>query len=293
MNGASASLARRREISVLPTPVGPIIRMFFGSTSSRSLSSSWSLRQRLRSAIATARVASWWPTRQRSSSETISQREKSVTPNPVAPSQLLDHDVAIGVDADVGRDRHGLAGDRLGVELAVEQSAGRRQRVIAAGPYSHRAAFRLEHVAGAGEHQRNLLVGDDHHGFEPPQVAVGAPVLGEFDRRAGELAGILLELGLEPLEQREGVGGRAGEARDDLALAEAAHLLGVRLDDGLPDAHLAVARDDDRTVLADGQDGGGVPACGFGRGHRPRRAWVLEELGPEELGPWVRREPVM
>ena len=29
-------MARRREISVLPTPVGPIIRMFFGSTSSRS-----------------------------------------------------------------------------------------------------------------------------------------------------------------------------------------------------------------------------------------------------------------
>jgi hypothetical protein len=36
MNGAPASLARRRAISVLPTPVGPIIRMFFGSTSSRS-----------------------------------------------------------------------------------------------------------------------------------------------------------------------------------------------------------------------------------------------------------------
>ena len=30
MKGAPASLARRREISVLPTPVGPIIRMFFG-----------------------------------------------------------------------------------------------------------------------------------------------------------------------------------------------------------------------------------------------------------------------
>ena len=37
MNGAPASLASRREISVLPTPVGPIIRMFFGSTSSRSV----------------------------------------------------------------------------------------------------------------------------------------------------------------------------------------------------------------------------------------------------------------
>jgi len=30
MNGALAKRARRRAISVLPTPVGPIIRMFFG-----------------------------------------------------------------------------------------------------------------------------------------------------------------------------------------------------------------------------------------------------------------------
>ena len=30
MNGALASLASRRAISVLPTPVGPIIRMFLG-----------------------------------------------------------------------------------------------------------------------------------------------------------------------------------------------------------------------------------------------------------------------
>ena len=36
MNGASASLASRRAISVLPTPVGPIIRMFFGVISWRS-----------------------------------------------------------------------------------------------------------------------------------------------------------------------------------------------------------------------------------------------------------------
>ena len=32
MKGAPASLASRREISVLPTPVGPIIRMFLGRT---------------------------------------------------------------------------------------------------------------------------------------------------------------------------------------------------------------------------------------------------------------------
>src|SRR5712671_7240313 len=78
MKGAPASLASRREISVLPTPVGPIIRMFFGITSSRSLSLSCSRRQRLRSAIATARLASAWPMMKRSSSETISRGEKSV-----------------------------------------------------------------------------------------------------------------------------------------------------------------------------------------------------------------------
>src|SRR5688572_23626034 len=52
--------------------------MFLGSTSSRIFSSSCSRRQRLRSAIATARLASDWPMMKRSSSETISRGEKSV-----------------------------------------------------------------------------------------------------------------------------------------------------------------------------------------------------------------------
>jgi hypothetical protein len=56
--GAFASLASRRDISVLPTPVGPIIRMFFGVISLRSGSSTCTRRQRLRSAMATARLAS-------------------------------------------------------------------------------------------------------------------------------------------------------------------------------------------------------------------------------------------
>src|SRR6267142_443925 len=78
MKGAPASFASRRAISVLPTPVGPIIRMFFGSTSSRREPVSCSLRQRLRSAMETARLASAWPIMKRSSSETISRGEKSV-----------------------------------------------------------------------------------------------------------------------------------------------------------------------------------------------------------------------
>ena len=37
MNGAFASLARRRAISVLPTPVGPIMMMFLGVISSTQI----------------------------------------------------------------------------------------------------------------------------------------------------------------------------------------------------------------------------------------------------------------
>ncbi len=62
MKGAWASFASRRAISVLPTPVAPIMMMFFGAISSRSSSDTCCLRQRLRSAIATARLASFWPT---------------------------------------------------------------------------------------------------------------------------------------------------------------------------------------------------------------------------------------
>ena len=61
-NGAAASFASRRAISVLPTPVGPIIRMFFGWISSRRSPVTFWRRQRLRSAIATARFAAYWPT---------------------------------------------------------------------------------------------------------------------------------------------------------------------------------------------------------------------------------------
>src|SRR6266700_2746754 len=164
MKGAPASRASRREISVLPTPVGPIIRMFFGSTSSRSFSSSLSRRQRLRSAIATARLASFWPMMKRSSSETISRGEKSVMalsggpcggrmqwrcrlPLPRASAlQRLDGDVAVGVDADVGRDVERAAHDRLGVERPVDQRAGGGERVVAAGANAHGAGLGLEHV---------------------------------------------------------------------------------------------------------------------------------------------------
>ena len=60
-NGDCASRASRRAISVLPTPVGPIIRMFLGAISSASSGGSFCRRMRLRSAIATARLAACLP----------------------------------------------------------------------------------------------------------------------------------------------------------------------------------------------------------------------------------------
>src|SRR5690606_31209129 len=72
MKGALASLARRRAISVLPTPVGPIIRMFLGTISLRKGSGTWWRRHRLRKATATERLARFCPTIFLSSSETIS-----------------------------------------------------------------------------------------------------------------------------------------------------------------------------------------------------------------------------
>ena len=67
---------------------------------------------------------------------------------------------------------------------------------------------------------RRLAVQDDEHRFEAPQDAIGAPVLGELDGRAFEIAAILLELGLEPGEERERVGGRAGEPGQDAVVVE-------------------------------------------------------------------------
>ena len=72
IKGALAKRAKRLAISVLPTPVGPIINIFFGVISSRNSSATRILRQRLRNAMATERLALDWPIMCLSSSLTIS-----------------------------------------------------------------------------------------------------------------------------------------------------------------------------------------------------------------------------
>src|SRR3954470_20885592 len=136
MNGASASRARRRAISVLPTPVGPIMRMFFGVISWRSGSATCWRRQRLRSAIATERFARPWPTMYLSSSCTISC---GVMPPMGAASSLFkgsislekslqhfDRALVVRVDADVGGDGERFVDDVLRAERSILDKAARR-----------------------------------------------------------------------------------------------------------------------------------------------------------------------
>ena len=107
------------------------------------------------------------------------------------------------------------------------------------------------------------VVGDGHHRLQPAKVAVGAPVLGEFHAGAFELAREAFQLGFQPLQQGEGVGRRTGEAgQHRAAVADAAHLAGVALDDGLAERHLAVPGHGDPAVAAHAQDGCPVPADG-------------------------------
>ena len=61
------------------------------------------------------------PTMKRSSSETISRGENSVMGRLTFGSQAFDDEVVVGVDADLGGDRHRPAHDRLGVEIGRQQ----------------------------------------------------------------------------------------------------------------------------------------------------------------------------
>ena len=56
---------------------------------------------------------------------------------------------------------------------------------------------------------------------------------------------MFLQLGLEALEQGEGIGGAAGEAGQHLVLVQPAHLAGSGLDDDIAEGDLAVAAEGD------------------------------------------------
>ena len=52
------------------------------------------------------------------------------------------------------------------------------QTIVKGNARKVRRLAKGEVIAGSGQRQRHRLVGDDHHGLEPAQIAVGAPVFG-------------------------------------------------------------------------------------------------------------------
>ena len=63
----------------------------------------------------------------------------------------------------------------------------------------------------------------------------------------------MLDLGLQPLKQRKGIGGSTGETANNVTLTERAYLAGIGFDDGGTNTDLAVAGDDDTTIFTNGQ----------------------------------------
>ena len=128
------------------------------------------------------------------------------------------------------------------------------------------------------------------------QKFIGAPIFGQFDGSASDVAVILLELGLETAEQGESIGGRPGKSGKNFVLIEAANFLRSVLDDGFAECNLSVSGHDHLVVAADAEDGGGADSAGGrslgsasgGRGYSwvlcHERNFLLYRPAHEELG---------
>src|SRR5580698_4873648 len=102
-----------------------------------------------------------------------------------------------------------------------------------------------------------MRVGDDKQGFEIAQHLVGAPFLGQFYRRAPQVAGILFQLGFKTAEEREGVRRRSGKSGKNLVLVKTAYLLCRVLDDRLAKGDLAVCGHNHTSIAAYTHNGRG------------------------------------
>ncbi len=144
-------------------------------------------------------------------------------------------------------DAQGPLGDLAGAQLRGVQVRPRRGvGEAAARADGDDALVRLDHVAGAGDEERGLAVRHQQERLQAPQDPVGAPVLGQLHRGAGDVPAVFLHLALEALEQREGVRRGAGKADEDLAVVDLADLARVGLHHGVAHGDLAVAGHGDR-----------------------------------------------
>jgi hypothetical protein len=114
--------------------------------------------------------------------------------------------------------------------------------------------LRLQHIAIAGDDQRGLAIGHRQHRLQPAQRTIGTPVLGQFDSRTHQIALMLVQLGLEALEQRKGIGRAASETGQNLPLVETPYFLRRPLDDDIAQRDLPVATHRHRIAATHRQD---------------------------------------
>src|SRR5690606_24179611 len=173
--------------------------------------------------------------------------------------QRFDGVILVGVDADIAGNHQRLLDDIDGAQFGVlDQGARRRLGVGAAAADGDNAVFGFEHIAVAGDDQRMLAIGHGQHGFETAQHAVGAPVLGEFDGRAQQIALMFFQLGFETLEKRKRIGRAAGKTGEDPFLVQLAHLARAGLDDDIAERDLTIATEGDAVAAPHREDGGAV-----------------------------------
>src|SRR2546430_6813155 len=121
--------------------------------------------------------------------------------------------------------------------MRAERARG-RERVGPTRAYPDQAIVGLDDIARAGDDEGDLGVGHCEERLQAAEDAVHPPVLGELDGGARQIPAMLLELGLELREQREGIRGGAGKARQHPPAIDLPHLARPRLDDRLPDRDL-------------------------------------------------------
>ena len=95
--------------------------------------------------------------------------------------------------------------------------------------------------------------------LELAEHLVGSPIPGELDGAALEIAAELVELRLEPREEREGVGRRAREAGEHVAALQPADLRSRLLHHGRAEGDLAVRGHRHAALVAHADDGRRMP----------------------------------
>src|SRR5262245_16909358 len=167
--------------------------IFFGATSSRSSGDSCCRRQRLRRAMATARLALSCPTIYLSSSCTISRGVSASIPRPDwLRLEFFEVNVTVGVDTNICRDTHRRLDDFTSAQRRVLlQSTCCSQRIRTTRANTNDAIIWFNDIACARENQRSVPICYGEQGFQAPQHPVSSPVLGELDSGTHQTATVL------------------------------------------------------------------------------------------------------